>query len=35
MCLILRIAIAVRGGFAYYPAHLPNKGSLWLNITET
>jgi len=31
----MRITIADRGGFAYYPGHLANKGKLWLNIIET
>jgi hypothetical protein len=33
--LILRISIAVWGGFAYYPGHLANRGRLWLNIIKT
>ncbi len=32
---VMRITIAVRGGFAYYPGHLANRGRLWLNIIET
>lgn len=31
----MRITIAVWGRFAYYPAHLVNRGRLCLNIIET
>ena len=31
----MRMTVAVRGCFAYYPGHLANRGRLWLNIIET